>query len=97
MCLTEEQLAGDNAEMFAAEGQENCEFQEFDRSGNQLTLRMTCKTPEGGTAKVAMDGEFGEDSYALAMETEVTDVPGMPGGGMTMKGTMSAKRIGDCG
>lgn len=96
-CLTEEEVANTDADFFAGEGQENCEFQEFDRSGGAMTLRMTCSTPEGGTAKIAMSGEFNEESYSLTMDNEVSDVPGMPGGGMTMKGTMEAKRIGDCG
>ncbi|WP_394728552.1 DUF3617 domain-containing protein [Altererythrobacter sp. GH1-8] len=95
-CLTEDEAAKTDADFFAGEGQENCEFQEFDRSGNRMTLRMTCSTPEGGTAKIAMDGEFSEDSYSLTMDNQVTGISGMPGGEMKMKGQMSAKRIGDC-
>lgn len=95
-CLSEEDVANNQAEMFAAEGQENCEFQEFDRSGSNMTLRMTCSTPDGGTAKIAMDGTFGADSYSLTMDNTVSGIPGMPGDGMSMKGTMEAKRIGDC-
>lgn len=95
-CLTEEQVRNQTADMYAGEGQENCEFQEFDRSGGKMTLRMTCRTAEGGTAKVAMDGEFGADSYTLTLDNQVSGIPGMPGEGMSMKGTMEAKRIGDC-
>jgi len=95
-CLTEEDAKKQDADFFAGEGMENCEFQEFDRSGNTMNLRMTCSTPDGGTAKVSMDGEFGAQAYTLTMDNEVSLGQSMGGQTMTMKGTMSASRIGDC-
>ena len=95
-CLTEEQVKQPEADFFGGEGQDDCEFQEFDRSGNTMSMRMTCSNMGGGTAKIAMEGEFGEEEYTLSMDNQVTGVQGMPGEGMSMKGTMKAKRVGDC-
>ena len=92
-CMTEEEVNRPDADFFGGEEQDNCTYDEFDRSGNKMTLRMTCDAGEGATAKVAMDGEFGEESFTLTMDNTVT---GTQAGDMTMKGTVTGRRIGDC-
>ncbi len=92
-CMTEEEVNRPNADFFGGEKQQNCTYEEFDRSGNRMTLRMTCDAGNGAKANVAMDGEFGSDSFELQLDNTVT---GSPAGDVTMKGTISGKRIGDC-
>ncbi|MBB3033905.1 DUF3617 domain-containing protein [Alteriqipengyuania lutimaris] len=92
-CITAEEADQPDASFFGGERNDDCKYEEFDRTANKLTLRMTCATGDGGTAKVAMDGEFGEDSFTLSMDNTVS---GTPGGDVTMKGTVSGRRIGDC-
>ena len=92
-CMTQEEAEKPNADFFGGEGQDNCTYEEFDRSGNKMTLRMTCDAGNGGTAKVAMDGEFGADSFSLSMDNTMS---GGPTGDVTMKGTVSGRRLGDC-
>ncbi len=92
-CMTEEEANRPSADFFGGEGNDDCTYEEFDRSGNKMTLRMTCDAGQGGTAKVAMDGEFAADSFTLTMDNKVT---GTQAGDVTMKGTVTGKRIGDC-
>ncbi|WP_375290261.1 DUF3617 domain-containing protein [Qipengyuania sp.] len=92
-CLTEEEASRPSPEFFGSEDQKDCRYDEFDRSGNRMTLRMTCQAGEGGTVNVAMDGDFGEESFSLDFDNEVT---GNPMGRIIIKGSVSGKRIGDC-
>tara|TARA_B100000678_G_scaffold287671_2_gene294680 strand:- start:342 stop:905 length:564 start_codon:yes stop_codon:yes gene_type:complete len=92
-CITQEEADKPNAGFFGGEKNDNCTYQEFDRSGDKLKLRMTCKTDDGGTAKVAMDGAFAKDKFTLTMDQKIS---GTPAGDVSMKGTVTGKRIGDC-
>lgn len=92
-CLSEEDVAEPDADFFTMDDQDNCEFQEFDRSGNRMAMRMTCDAEEGGKSSISMDGEFSEDAYSLQFENLTT---GTPMGDMSMKGRMNARRLGDC-
>ena len=91
--FTQEEADKPDAGFFNGEKNDDCTYDEFDRSGGKLTLRMTCDTDEGGSAKIAMDGKFGRDSFTMTMSNVVS---GSENGDVTMKGTISGKRIGDC-
>ena len=92
-CLTEEEANRPKPDFFGSENQQNCTYQEFDRSGNRMTLRMTCDAGQGGTATIAMQGQFAADSFELDIDNTVS---GTPMGDMSMKGTVSGRRVGDC-
>lgn len=92
-CITQADADRPDADFFGGEKNENCTYEEYDRSGDSLTLRMTCATDEGGTAQIAMDGDFGEESFTLTMDNRIS---GTQAGDVTMKGTVSGRRIGDC-
>ncbi|KPM18430.1 DUF3617 domain-containing protein [Citromicrobium bathyomarinum] len=92
-CLTQEEADRPNAGFFGGEKNDNCTYDKFDHAGGNLTLRMTCATDEGGTAKIAMDGKFGDESFTLTMDNRIS---GTRAGDVTMKGTVTGKRIGDC-
>ena len=92
-CLTQEEADRPNAGFFGGEKNDNCTYDTFDHAGGNLTLRMTCATDEGGTAKIAMDGKFGDESFTLTMDNRIS---GTRAGDVTMKGTVTGKRIGDC-
>lgn len=92
-CMTQEEAEKPDADFFGGEGQDDCTYEEFDRSGNKMKLRMTCDAGNGGTAKVAMDGEFGADRFTLKMDNTVS---GGQMGDVKMKGTISGRRLGDC-
>ncbi|MBD60122.1 MAG: hypothetical protein CL808_08395 [Citromicrobium sp.] len=92
-CLTEEEANRPKPDFFGSEDHQNCTYEEFDRTGNRMTLRMTCDTGNGGTAKVAMEGEFGEERFTLSMDNRIS---GTPAGDIAMQGTVTGTRIGDC-
>ena len=92
-CLAEDEVREPDANFFGGEASNGCSYDEFDRSGNRMTMKVTCQIPQGGTSTTAMEGQFGADSYTLAIDGKVT---GMPTGDVTMKGTISGRRIGDC-
>jgi len=92
-CITQDEADQPDAEFFGGETNENCDYEEFDRTGNTLTLRMTCTTDNGGTAKVAMDGDFDGDSFEMSMASTIS---GTQAGDVTMNGKITGRRIGDC-
>ncbi|GAB5350086.1 DUF3617 domain-containing protein [Alteriqipengyuania sp. 357] len=92
-CITQEEADQPDAGFFGGDKKDNCTYDEFDRSGDSLTLRMTCAGDNGGTAKIAMDGAFDEDNFTLTMDSTIT---GTETGEVTMKGKVTGTRIGDC-
>lgn len=93
VCMSEEDVADPDPEMFSGEMNDDCTYDRFDRSGNRMELTMTCDSGAGGASTMVMEGEFGEEEYSFQMSNMVS---GSPMGDMTMSGTMSARRIGDC-
>lgn len=92
-CLSKEQAEKPGADFFGGDEASNCSFEQLNRSGNKMTVQMTCK-PEGGiTVASKMDGSFEGDSYIMNMEQKTI---GTPMGEMKMKGRIEGKRIGDC-
>jgi Protein of unknown function (DUF3617) len=91
-CMTKEQTEKPGAGMFGSPENANCTFAKFERTGNKMTIDMTCK-PSGMTLKSKMDGSFGADDYSMVMEQTIE---GMPTGPITMKGTINGKRLGEC-
>ena len=49
--------------------------------------------PSGMTLKSKMDGSFGAENYLMTMEQTME---GLPTGAITMTGTITGKRLGDC-
>ncbi len=92
-CMTEEEAKKPDPDFFSGEDEDSCTYDEFDRSGNKMTLRMTCEGGGGGTTKVAMDGEFGAEKFTLSMDNSVT---GGQMGKVRIKGTVTGRRLGDC-
>ena len=92
-CLSEEDVKEPNANFFGGDDSGNCTYQEFDRSGNTMKIRMTCTPQEGMMSTVAMDGEFSSDSFTMTMDNTTT---GSPMGDVVMKGTITGRRVGDC-
>ena len=92
-CITQDQAEKPDAGFFGGEKNENCTYDTFDRTGNNLSLRMTCDAGNGGTARFSMDGEYDADSFILRMDNVIS---GTEAGDVTMKGTITGKRIGEC-
>lgn len=92
-CLTKEQAEKPGADFFGGDAGSNCTFEQLDRSGNKMTVQMTCKPRGGITISNKMQGSFEGETYAMTMEQKTS---GTPMGEMTMKGRIEGKRIGDC-
>ncbi len=92
-CLSQEEVAEPTADFFAGKGNGDCKYDEFDRTGGHMKMRMTCTDPQAGKSEVSMEGDFGAESYSfdIASTMHNSDV-----GTMSMKGTVSGKRVGEC-
>ncbi len=92
-CLTKEQVEKPGADFFGGDAGSNCTFQQIDRSGDKMSVQMTCK-PQGSNVMTSkMEGSFAAETYSMTMEQKTS---GTPMGDMTMKGRIEGKRIGDC-
>ena len=65
---------------------QDCKVSDYKVSGNTVTWRMTCSTPQPMTSTGEMT--FADDSYTGTMKMN------MPQGDMSMK--LTGKRVGDC-
>lgn len=92
-CLTPEQAQKPDADFFGGKDNNGCTYEEFDRSGNQLKLKMSCKAGRGGESHIAMHGKFGGDGFTMKMENTVS---GMGKDDMKVKGSITSRRLGDC-
>lgn len=96
-CVTEEEAKKPAAKMFAGGDKGNCVYDKFSMSGGRLSAVMSCKRPDGqGAMTMTMDGDYGDQSYAVNVEMKMAGGPGPMGGGMTMKARNSGKRVGEC-
>ncbi len=92
-CLTEADVEQPDPEFFGGQQNDDCTYDKFERSGDTMEMAMTCEAGNGGVTTIAMTGTFGEDEYSMEMDNKVS---GTPMGDMTMKGKMTARRLGDC-
>jgi hypothetical protein len=92
-CLTKEQTDKPGADLFGSPEGSNCTFAKFDRSGNKMSIDMTCKPAGPMVLNSKMEGSFGAQEYSMTMEQ---DMEGLPTGPIVMKGTIEGRRLGDC-
>lgn len=92
-CLTKEQVEKPGGDFFGAPPEANCSFDALSRSGDGMTVAMTCKP--GGTMviKSKMDGKFAAETYSMTIEQSSE---GTPTGAVKMSGKIDGKRVGDC-
>ncbi len=92
-CMTKEQSEKPGSDIFGAPPEANCSFQEFNKSGESMTVSMTCKPAPNMVVKSKMDGTFSTTGYAMNIEQSTE---GPPMGAIKMTGKMEGKRLGDC-
>jgi len=95
-CITPEQAAKPSADFLAAQKDAKCSYSKMEFAGGAISAAMTCQMPQqpGATMKMAMNGTYMPDHYAISMDV---DSSGMANGvGMVMKMKSTGKRIGDC-
>ncbi|MCA1749361.1 MAG: DUF3617 domain-containing protein [Parasphingopyxis sp.] len=93
-CITPEQAANPEGEMFGGEDEQNCTYSEFTMSGGNILVEATCQ-PEGmgGEMTMRMEGSYTPREYDMTMGMTTT---GTPMGDMTMSGETTGRRIGEC-
>lgn len=92
-CMTAEDMKDPDPEMFGGDDESDCKFDQFDRRGNAIAMKMTCNSDDGGVMNMTLSGEFAAEAYAMDLETRVT---GGQTDGAVMKGKLSSRRLGDC-
>ena len=89
-CITPEQANSSRAEFLANQQQGKCTSADWSMSGGKMKGTMTCAADKAESNMVMkIDGDFGETSYDIAIDTEMA-------GGVKMKARSRARRIGDC-
>jgi hypothetical protein len=90
-CLTPEDAAAPNAGFFQKDAS-GCTYDHFTMAGGRIDAAMTC--PEGsGMGKMKMQGTYGPEAYALAIQSESQMQPGQP---MKISMKVASRRTGDC-
>lgn len=97
VCLTPEAVEaedlGKNLEQMGAQGGE-CKFEERAISGSSISFAATCKTGDGGTAKMKASGSNSATAQDFTISTIATKADGKPAGEMVMR--ITGQRTGEC-
>lgn len=93
-CITPEQAANPEGEMFGGDDGQNCSYSEFNMSGGTMLVEASCQ-PEDleGEMTMRMEGTYTPNEYDMTMRMRTT---GTPMGDMTMSGETTGRRIGEC-
>jgi hypothetical protein len=94
-CLTPEEAKKGREEFYKRTAEGNCKYERFSAAGGKIDAVMVCQTGQGMTARSEFTGSFSTTRSDLTFKTQ-SDVPGAPGGGMTMEAQIVSERIGDC-
>jgi Protein of unknown function (DUF3617) len=92
-CMTKDQVEKPDANFFGGRQEGGCVYNKLDRSGNTMSVAMTCKPGGKMVSIVTMDGTFAAESYTMKMTQKVD---GTPMGAMEILGAIEGKRLGDC-
>jgi Protein of unknown function (DUF3617) len=97
ICLTPEAVAQEdmskNLEQLGAQGGE-CKFDKKDVRGNRISFAATCKSGDGGAAKLSAEGVNDATTQDITISSAGTKPDGKPAGEMVMR--ITGKRTGDC-
>jgi Protein of unknown function (DUF3617) len=97
ICLTPEAVAAEdmskNLEQMGSQGGE-CTFEDREISGNSIKFAATCKSSDGGTAKMTANGTNSATAQDFTISTVAVKADGKPAGEMVMR--ITGQRTGDC-
>lgn len=95
-CLTKEEADKGFEEMAKKSSAQDCTYDRFEATANTVDAKMTCKSQQGGTTTMTMNGAMTSTSMKMVMEGE-QKMPGIPGDGVVKtKIEVTSRRIGDC-
>lgn len=94
-CLTPAEAQKGQEEFYKRTAEGDCKYEKFSATGGSIDAVMVCQTGKGMTARTEMKGTFSAVRSDLTLKTQ-SQVPGAPGGGMSMDARIVSERIGDC-
>ncbi len=97
-CLSDEEARAGRQDMMKrlSNAQGDCNFQNFDVSGNDVSGRMVCSgMPGGGSMTMTMTGTMTADTSDMTMASEISN-PSVPQANANMTFHITARRTGDC-
>lgn len=92
-CITEKDTATLDADFFGGEGAENCDYKQFDISGNNANILVSCKIDQLGIVDVALKGymEPTTNEFDTVLTMKMDGLGEMKFSGITLR-----NHIGDC-
>lgn len=93
-CVTEDDVKQRKAFFTGDPADKSCKYDRFSMSGGKVSGVLKCDRAEQGRMTMTMNGEYGADSYSMAMASQAEG--NGPMGKMSMKMTVNAKRVGAC-
>lgn len=93
-CLTEEDVKQQKAFFTGDANDKSCKYDHFSLAGGKIDAAMNCDHGDSGKMVMTMTGQYAPDSYQMDMSTKAEGSG--PMAGMTMKMTVTAKRVGAC-
>lgn len=92
-CVSEEEANALDADFFGGEGAKNCDYKQFDISGNKANILVSCKIDKIGIVELALDGYM--DLKSSEFDTILTmKMDGI--GDMKFSGKTTRNHVGDC-
>nr|WP_161593771.1 DUF3617 domain-containing protein [Parerythrobacter lutipelagi] len=96
-CRTDEEMQKglDELAQGPMDNNEDCTTESMDVGGGNISGKVVCKSPTGGSATMVIDGSHTDSSMDMTMTVDMED-PTMPGGKGTMVMKVTGQRLGDC-
>lgn len=93
-CITPEQAANPQAEMFGDDGNDDCTYSEFNMSGGNMLIAASCQSGDmPAPMNMRMEGSYTPTSYEMTMNMDMAEGPTGP---MRMSGQVTGRRVGEC-
>ncbi len=97
-CITPEQAANPSADFLTSQKDSKCTYSGFEMNDGKIKGAVSCPSPEGGKADIALDGNYSSEGYQMNMEMKTAGMGGDGSSNMTMHMKMrtTGKRVGEC-
>ena len=92
-CVTPEEAASPNADMFSGNEDASCAYDSFEFGGGAMSMSITCNAPGSGSVTITQQGTYTAETYES--ETQVA-MPESEMGAVTISAKSSGRYLGAC-
>jgi hypothetical protein len=93
MCITKEQIEKETMMVLGLPSDPSCKYEKLMIGGGAIDTAIACTAGPNASMKMKVNGTYTATTYKTNMDQTIA---GGPMGTLSMKGLITAKRLGDC-